>query len=369
MSRPARITSVVVASMALVAYAAPVTALAGPASPDAAGSATSKAAYGSAATIGPSTPVGSGVLGSAIADLIQPIVDLLTQQVNSTVSGAVVGLLNSSGNTADTTTGPSSYPTGPLLNVGVPGILALTLNGPSGSVSASSSAYAATSTFTDPQLSVLGISLADLGVANASVNCPTGSGDPSATVSLSVVSLFGGLVKAKLASGSNLLQVSLNGGAYQSISGLSTTLANGGSTLSVRANGNFLQVSVTISLSTLLGSLGLGGLLGALGSAVDISGTALTLALDIGPGNTPPVAGATSATAWGLEVGADLSGTVSVSVLGLLGALGGSAVITIPSGISGTSAGNLLDLKLGYATCTKGTAAIPGSQWIPPGLI
>ena len=308
-------------------------AAAQPASAATSGSATAEAAYGAAAAIAPAAPVGSGILGSTLSDLIAPIVNTLTQQINSLVSTSVVALLNSGGNVADTTTGPSSYPTGPLASVSVPGVLGLTLNGPSGSISATPSAYSAMSEFSSPSLSVLGLSVASLGVASASVNCPTsGTGNPTAAVTLSGVSLFGGAVNAKLANGTNLLQVQLNGGAWQSVTGLGSTLTPvAGTAVLVKADGDLLQVTASISLSTLLGGIGLGGLLSTLNGAISTTGTALNLSLTIGPGSATPGNG--SATAWGLEVGVDLSGTISVSELSVLGDIGGTSVITIPTGI------------------------------------
>ena len=329
------------------------------------GSATAKAAYGSAVTISPSVPSGSGMLGSTVTSVLQSLVDTLTSTIDSTLSTAIISLLNLSGDTADTNGGATSYPRGATLGATRPGVLSLAINGPSGSVTADASGYSATSTFSHSTLSVLGISVADLGVATATATCPT-SGSPSASIALNGVSLFSGAVQAKVANGSGRLQVSLNGGAYQSINGLSSTLTQvPGTSVSVRANGNFLQVAVTISLDTLLGALGLSTLLSGLSGLVDTSGTALTLAITIGPGSSSDSSGA---TAWGLEVGADLSGTVSVNMLSVLGGLLGGATITIPSGISGTSYGNLLDLKLAYAACTPGSGGAT-TKWIPPGVI
>jgi len=354
-----------IAICASCATAASVVLSSAPAFGTTTGSATAKAAYGSASTISPTAPSGSGLLGSTVTAVVQPLVDTLTSDVNSSVSSLVTTLLNVSGDTADTNGGASSYPRGATLGVTVPGVVGLALNGPSGSVTSNASGYSATSSFSHSTLSVLGISAADLGVATATATCPA-SGSPSATTSLSGVNLFAGAVQAKVAGGSGLLQVSLNGGAYQSVSGLSSTLTQvPGTSVSVRANGNFLQVSEAVSLDTLLSALGLTTLLSGLSGLVDTSGTALTLSITIGPGSSSDASGA---SAWGLEVGADLSGTVSVNMLSVLGGLLGGATITIPTGINGTSYGNLLDLKLAYAACTSGSGG-GTTSWIPPGLI
>lgn len=328
------------------------------------GSATAKAVFGNAVTIPAMTASGSGVLGSTLAVVVQTVADALTQTVNSTLSTAVLATLNNTHDTADTTTGPSSYSLGTSINAAT--LIGLALNGPSGSVTADSTGYSATSGLAHPQLSVLGSNVADLGAATATATCPS-AGSPSASVSLSDVSLFGGAVAAKLANGSTTLQVSLNGGGYVGVGSLSPTLtAVPGTSVSVRVDGNLLQVTESVSLSDLLGGLNLAGLLSNLSGLIDTSGTALSLSLTVGPGTAASNVTGSTATAWGLEVGADLTGTVSLDVLGLLG---GTASVTIPSGIAGTSYGNLLDLKLGYATCQSGAATTPGSKWVPPGLI
>jgi hypothetical protein len=64
----------------------------------------------------------------------------------------------------------------------------------------------------------------------------------------------------------------------------------------------------------------------------------------------------------------DVTGTLVVKQLSALGVLGGTATITIPSGIdSSGDLGNLMDLKLAYAACTVGVYRAPSR--VPPGLI
>lgn len=332
------------------------------------GSATAAAAYGTATTIAPSAPSGTG-LGSILAGVLQPLVTTLSSTINTTVNSAVIGLLNANGNQANTSGGSTSYPHGASLGIAVPGVAQLVLSGPSGSVS-TSPAYAGTSAFTGGTLAVLGISAASLGVASATATCPTsGSTAPSAAVALTGVTVFN-RVQAKVANGSAALQVSLDGGtSWRGITSLSPTLTPvAGTTLSVRANGNLLQVTQSIPLTTLLSALGLGDLLDGLSGAIDTSGTSLALSVTVGPGNAASLTDSTGATAWGLEVGADLAGTVSVRLLSLLGGVLGGATVTIPSGITGSAYGNVLDLKLAYATCVAGSV-VPTPKWIPPGLI
>lgn len=332
------------------------------------GSATARAAYGGVTNISITTPQGSGLLGSTVASVLQPMVDALTYNINSVVTNSVRGLLNSSGNTADTTTGPYSYPTGPLANVAIPGILKIQLYGPSGSVAGNASGYTAQSQFTGAYLEDFNVKEGDMNGASASVTCPTpGTGTPSATLSLGTVSLIGGLVRAQLANGSNVLQVSINGGSYQSINGVSNIHVNTpNSKLTVNASGNNVQVAETITVSRLLGALGLGGLFSGMPGTVDVNSSNITVTITAGPGSS--VGGPTSISAWGLQVGVDISGTIVVKSLNSLGILGGSATLTINSGIDATHNGNVMDLKLAYAACTAGNPPA-GPQKIPPGLI
>lgn len=333
------------------------------------GSATAKAAMGSLTNISMTAPAGTGLLGATVASLVQPIVDGLTTAINTKVNTAVRGLLNSSGNRADTTTGPAAYPTGPLANVALPGLLSMNLYSPHGSVSASASAYTATSAFTSAEINAFNIRVGDLAVGSASVNCPAiGTGSPTSTVSISDVNLIGGLVRARMASGKSLTDVSLDaGGSWQSINGVGTHLTSvpGHQDLQIATNGTYLQVTQSILPSRLLAGLGLGGLFSGLPGQIDTTASDLTLSITIGPGSA--AVGTNGIEAWGLAVGVDVSGTIAVKQLSSLGILGGTAVITVPTGITGTHLGNLMDLKLAYAACTSGSVA--QVQPIPPGLI
>ncbi|MFN2518654.1 MAG: hypothetical protein ABR604_06350 [Jatrophihabitantaceae bacterium] len=332
------------------------------------GSATAKAAQGGPTNITMSAPLGSGLLGATVASLVQPIVDGLTNAINTQMGTAVRGLLNSSGNTADTTTGPAAYPTGPLGKVAIPGLLSANLYGPQGSVTASASAYAATSSFTSAEINAFNIRVGDLTVGSASVNCPAiGTGSPTSTVAMSDINLVGGLVRARMASGKSLTDISLNQGSWQSINGVGTHLTTvpGHADLQIATNGSYLQVSQTIGVSRLLAGLGLGGLFSGLPGQVDTNDSNLTLSITVGPGSA--AVGTTGIEAWGLAVGVDVSGTIAVKQLSSLGILGGTALITVPTGITGTHLGNLLDLKLAYANCTSG--ALAQTKPIPPALI
>jgi hypothetical protein len=71
-----------------------------------------------------------------------------------------------------------------------------------------------------------------------------------------------------------------------------------------------------------------------------------------------------TASAWGLGIAADLSGTLSFNLLDLV-----TANVVIPSGISGGNRGNLIDLRLAYSTCQSGVIVPATVRAIPPLLV
>jgi hypothetical protein len=177
--------------------------------------------------------------------------------------------------------------------------------------------------------------------------------------------LINGWVKARLRSGT--YEASVDGGTtWAGVRDMHLTTVPGHADLQIVSSGDLLQVKESIGLDQLLGSLGLGGLFSGLPGQIDNKDTNLTLTISVGPGSS--ASGGNGISAWGLAIGVDLSGTITVKQLSALGVLGGKAVITIPTGISGTHYGNLMDLKLAYATCTSGDVPPPVTR-IPPGLI
>ena len=357
-----RLTRTAITATAATALTAGLAAA--PAAADTYGSATAKAVFGSPTSVSASLS-GSGLLGSTVTGLVQPIVDTLTYAINTSVSTAVRGLLNSSGNKADTTTGPEYYPTGPLAKVALPGLLNIDLNGPNGHAwfDQTAGAYKATSAFGSTALRALSLDVADVTSASAAVTCPT-SAAPSASVSLSAISLAGGLLNARLRNGT--FEYSTDGTNYLPVRDLHLTTVPGHSDLQIVANGDYLQVKETIGADRLMAALGLGGLFSGLPGQIDTNASNLTLSVTVGPGQTNATNGTISA--WGMEVGLDVTGTLVVKQLSSLGVLGGTATITIPSGIdSNGDFGNLMDLKLAYAACTVGVYRAPSR--IPPGLI
>ena len=352
-----------------------------PASATSTGSSYSAAAYGTAGTLNV-TAGGTGLTGT-LASLLTPLTSALNGLANSLASTLVTSITNA-GLTATTPASTQSAPASGFPNcttggwnrqdcysassgnaLGVPGVLSLGLNAAQGYAAADSTGYQAAAQVADPSLSLLGISIGDLGVAQSSATCPT-TGSCSASVSLTNASLLGGLIKLKTATGSNLLQVQLGTNPWIPLSSLGTSLTAVGTGISAKADGTFLQINISISLTQLLSGLGLGGLLSSL-AGLDLTGTSLTLSVLVGPGSST----SNGATAWGLDVGLDLSGSINISATSLLSGLLGSASITIPSGITGspTALGNLASLELAYTAVTAGSAVSSAPVWFPPGLI
>lgn len=252
---------------------------------------------------------------------------------------------------------------GPLVPaLGLSSLLGLNTGVVQGYANGGGGTWSSRSQVAGPDLSVLGIDIGDLGVAEASASCATG-GQCTASETLTDTSLLGGLVKLQLASGSGLLQVSLAGAPFVNISSLGTTLTPVNSLVSVAADGKLLKVRIGLDLDQLLGGLGLSGLVSGLAPLVSLSTTA-DLTLVIGPGDH--VVTNTSAEAWGLGISLDLTADVDVSVLGGLASLD----VGVDSGLASSGDGNLLDLELAYSNASAGSIAPPSNgSWVPPALV
>jgi hypothetical protein len=331
------------------------------------GSAHSQGAWGSGPTIHVTSTQGTGLLGSVVAPVVSQISQTLISTLFGTLGQVFRSVVNFGGGMADTTTGPYSYPTSPWPALGIPGLITLGVQPPSGSVTADANGYSAAAQVFALDLSVLGISLIHENQATASVSCPNAGSAALGNITFTGITLLNGLVGVTLSNVTNLWTVTFAGNPVVMAPGGVVSLPLPGNPLTVGLNGNLLSVSLGIDLNALLGGLGLGGILNAISGIVDTRGTNLRLTLTFGPGGA--TTGGTQAMAWGTEMGLDLSGTLSVGLLSILGGLIGSASISIPTGIGGTSYGNILDLKYGYASCTTGAPPPPGPQWIPPGLI
>jgi hypothetical protein len=214
-----------------------------------------------------------------------------------------------------------------------------------------------------PLISALTNPLVSAGVVNAKANCPNDGAvgatkpktSPSALVSAAGVTLLGGLVTLDVLNG----QV-----ANLKVAGTSYTLPTlpvlnvGGVTVS--PYGTALMVTISLSPAQILGALGLGTTIVTqlLGFAPT---STLALRLIVGPNST---ATTTSATAWGLGIGVDLSGSLSFNLLGLVG-----AAVTVPSGITGSNYGDLVDLRLATTNCQSGTNTPALVPIVPPALV
>jgi hypothetical protein len=194
---------------------------------------------------------------------------------------------------------------------------------------------------------------------NSSASCPNdGHTAPSAQVSATSVSVLGGAVAITVANGS-LASLTIGGTSYNFGSLPVLTVAG----FTVSSYGTALRLTIPLTLNQIAAGLGLASsvISTLLGSA--ISGSTLSLSIVIGP-NTALTS--STAAAWGLGVGIDLSGTLSFDLL-RLGLVGAS--VTVPSGLGGSNYGNLLDLRLAYANCQAGTTTTSGATpAVPPAL-
>ena len=201
--------------------------------------------------------------------------------------------------------------------------------------------------------------------ADAKANCPNDGGvgatkpktAPSASASASGVSLLGGLVTFSAVNG-QIAGLSVNGVAYANVLSLPSLTVAG---VTINSFGNSIIIGIPLSVSQVLTALGLPG--SVVSQLLGLSPTSsVTVNIVVGPNATVTN---TSVSAWGLGVGVDLSGQLSFNLLGLVG-----ATVTIPSGISGGNLGNLIDLRLAYATCQSGTnSGSAGVPAIPPALV
>jgi hypothetical protein len=350
------------AAMVTISFAPPASASAGLAH-----SAAALAIPGTGITTTTTTSGLAYVLGGVFTGVVDPLINAVVaipQQVLSQAVSSLTGAGLQADNPSGQQTRPSSgYPDcstngwtasdcfGPLLpSIGIPPLIALSTGAAQGYATGDSSGYIAATHIASPQLTLLGINVATLGVIDASASC--GTSTCTSTESVTGGSLLNGAIQISVANGTTIATV--NGVAVPA-AGINVTVAG----LGVKAalNGNLLKVTISLSLNQLLAGLGLSGLLGAVAGLGD-AGTTASLTLTVGPGSAP-ASGSTAA--WGLEVGVNLAADVKVSLLGLAG-------VEIAVG-SATTPADLLDLKLAYATASSGSTTGTGQQWIPPGLI
>lgn len=354
----------------LVAGAAACTLLAATTAPAAAtgtGSSHSAAAETSAGSgLDPAVATSGlvALLSSVLGGVVNPLLATLTAAPQQTLTHVVDGLtgagLQADNESAQQARPASGYPTcssggwtgtncyGPLTPAVSAGAVTLSTGAVQGYATGDSQGYVAAAHVADPNLTVLGISIGNLGVVDASASC--GASACSTTQTLSGGSLLGGIALT-VSNGTLLAEI---GGTSVPATGVG--ISGAGLTGIATLGGNLLTLKLSLSLTQLLSGLGLSSVLGLL-SGVVTTGTTVTLTVMIGPGSQSP---AGSAAAWGLDVGVDLSADIKLSVLGLAG-------VEVTTG--GGGAPDLLDLKLAYATAATGTNDGQTTQWIPPGLI
>jgi hypothetical protein len=365
-------------------------------------------AYSAAAGTGTAALTASlrlkGALGGLLDGLISPIVDTalnpLLSALHGTVNSLVASTLGTSSHLNAGTpdqqygTAPAAFPSdtipspcdatgpqpcfsvtsgtainaAPLATVGLNLINGYTQQVPV-AADATNSIFARAGV-TGPTISALpGIAslvnpIVSAGAVNAKANCPNdgpvGSSKPttppSALVSASSVTMLGGLITLDVLSG-QIANLHVNGVSYASVASLPVLNVAG---VAVAPYGNSLIVTIGLSATQILNGLGLDS--SVVSQLLGLAPTS-TLALRVIVGPNAQVTSAT-ATAWGLGVGVDLSGSLGFDLLGLVG-----ATVTVPTGITSRNYGNLLDLRLAYTVCKSGTntpAVIPA---VPPTLV
>jgi hypothetical protein len=356
--------------------------------PTAATAATGEgSAYSAAAKVSPTGSLAPQVTGTGLLQLLGPVlsgvVNPLTNALGALPGQLLAGVADGLTGAGLRATNPaarqpapqSGYPAscstggwtasdcyGPILpSIGLPPLLALSTGVVQGFATGDTTGYTARAHVANPDLSVLGIQLGNLGVIDAQSHC--GPDSCTTAAQLTGASLLGGLVTANLADDSDLLAVSVGGTPLVTGSSVvvpAGSLPAGLHGVTATLDGNLLELTIGLSLTGLLDGLGLGDLLAGVAGLAD-GGSSIALTLTVGPGSQPADG---STEAWGLAVGVDLAASISLSLLGLAG-----VTVTISSGISGSSYGNLLDLELAYTNAFSGD--LPGltPQWIPPGLI
>lgn len=330
-----------------------------------------------------------GLLSPILSGVVTPLLNTvaaLPSQVLTGVAQAIGGVGLTATNTINSLALPatqSGFPTnctsggwtttncfGPILpTISLAPLLSLGTGLAQGYAAVNSTGYISRTQITDPNITVLGLPIGDLGVIGGQAFCGSAAGTCQATESFTGASLFGGVIRLQLANNSNLLSVSIENGPWTNVSDLSGSLKtindvlgldSNHDILSIKASGSLLTIQGKLDLQALLSGIGLGGLLSGISGIADAN-TVGQLTLTLGPGQNVT---STSTQSWGLELGLDLSGTISLSLLGGLAGV----TIGIPTNITSTSLGNLLDLKLAYANATSGAVPANSTQWVPPGL-
>lgn len=399
MSRKIRVTvsAVAIAAMALVlappAGAVPVST--GATAYSAAGF-TGSASMNASLTL---TGTLGGILGNTIGPIVSAALNPLVAALQGTASAVVDGTLGASSANHVTTpinqggtapgTFPGDMPSGlpspcsaanttlpcynvtsglnainvpPLVNVGLTAVTGYTQQVPTAAASTNQifgRAQAVSAGISVlPAIASLANPLVSTGTIDSIASCPNdGTSSPSAHVAASTINLVGGLVTLTVAS-DRIANLVVNGVSYASVNALPVVSVGG---IVVQPYGSSVEVTLPLTLTQIATGLGLpSSVITTLGT-YGIAGTSLNLSVVVGP---ETVVTKTTAQAWGLGVGVDLSGALNFNLLGLVG-----ATVTVPTGIGGNNLGNVLDLRLGYTACTVGATSAGSSKAVPPALV
>ncbi len=332
----------------------------------------------------------TGAVGGLFSALVKPIVDnalnplvsALQGSLNSAVSGALGATSNyAAGSPTDQSTPkPGTFPgdlpsglpapcaltsaskpcysaTGGVASLSLASLASLSVSTVSGytqqvGTSADSTIpifgrtqVANTSVGALPALASVPTPLVSVGTVDSKATCPNRSATHRVhRCRLAQVKLLGGLVTVNVTNTGSIASVVVGGSTYSLDTLPSTSVA--GFSLS-KFSVSALKLSLPLTISQVIAALGLSG------SAVDdlvssvLPSQTLTLGVIVGPSVTTT---ATSAQAWGLGVGVDLSGSLGFNLLGVVG-----ATVSVPTGVTGGNYGNLLDARLGYSSCSTGT--------------
>jgi hypothetical protein len=199
--------------------------------------------------------------------------------------------------------------------------------------------------------------LVSANTVNSYAACPNDGSAPSTGVSAANLQLFGGLIGLSLASNSSISSVTIAGKSYTLRSMPATAIAG----VNLSTYGSALKVTIPLTLAQVELGLGLSSsVVGTLNANAD-SNDSLTLTAIIGPNSSVT---STSASAWGLGIGVDLSGSLTFDLAGVVG-----ATVSVPTGIGGGNFGNVLDVRLAYASCKSGASNPTSTPVVPPVLI
>jgi hypothetical protein len=187
---------------------------------------------------------------------------------------------------------------------------------------------------------------------------------PSINETVSNVNVLGGLVTFGVLDG-YLSTLKVNGTSYQvngpknsGIPELGTVTVAG---VTISPYGNSVRLSIPMTVSQVLNALGLPA--AVISALTGFSPTSsVTMNLIVGPNSALTN---NSASAWGLGIGVDLSGSLSFNVLDLV-----TATVKVPTGIGSGNVGNVLDLRLAYTACQSGIKQSGSvTKAIPPALV